>query len=155
MFKYYKTYHGASECEEITYQEALDTLSTTWKLTDVIIDMLSCANRIWCRCSMIDVIEERRDGYPLSIIPGICCVAPIYYTYTDDGERAIPDHGDDVTQFVSDLIFYDSTAPEPITIEDAEDNISEWTKEGVELPDGLTPEILMIEWNGHIHADRT
>ncbi len=155
MFKFLKRFYDQNEWQEVTYQEAVRTLSTTWHLNDQIIDMLAWANVIQCRFSELRVINEDINGNEMCLMPGLSLQVPIYYEYTDDGERVLPDHGNDLTQFVSDLMFYDSSDPEPMTIRDAYINIQEWTKEGVEFPEGLTPEILMIEWNGHIHADRT
>jgi len=44
---------------------------------------------------------------------------------------------------------------EPITYEDARITYGEWVKEGMEMPEGLTPEILADEWNAQIERERS
>lgn len=44
---------------------------------------------------------------------------------------------------------------DPITYEDARITYGEWVKEGMEMPEGLTPEKLADEWNDQIERERS
>lgn len=53
---------------------------------------------------------------------------------------------DDVLSFISSL-FADGREPEPYTTETAKETIEQWENEGVEIPEGLTANILTYEFN--------
>lgn len=55
--RYYKTYHGEDQENEITYDEALQTLLGTYNDNDITRDMLKEPNAIPCMCSTITVIN--------------------------------------------------------------------------------------------------
>ena len=62
----------------------------------------------------------------------------------------VPNLGD-IQVFINDLLmFAEEEDKTPMTLEDASINIQEWRKDGVDLPDGLTPELLMKLWNKSI-----
>lgn len=52
----------------------------------------------------------------------------------------------EIISFVALLIMSD-TDPRPITTEDAAATVAAWTAEGIETPQGLTPETLRAAWN--------
>lgn len=59
----------------------------------------------------------------------------------------------DITNFVASFMLGEEHTP--MTYEDARYTFDEWVKEGMELPEGLTPEIFADEWNGQIEHERS
>lgn len=52
----------------------------------------------------------------------------------------------ETSAFVGDLIMNESD-PQPWTVEDAAYNMECWAEEDIEMPEGMTPEMLTAEWN--------
>ena len=69
--------------KEITYDEALNILLTTYRDNDMTRDMLTLPNRIMCRFSTIDV----KDGSGLIPMAGLYNLLPNDMDYDDDGNR--------------------------------------------------------------------
>lgn len=58
-----------------------------------------------------------------------------------------------ITQFIADIIFCDRGSGDGLTkisLSEAATNLREWTASGVDVPDGMTAEDLMIVWNSMI-----
>ena len=82
-----KKYHGENKWEEITRDEAYQTLLTTWKDSDMTRDMLTIVNRIECRYSTVEVVYKREDGVVKTLIPGLRNLLPMGVEYGDDCNR--------------------------------------------------------------------
>lgn len=54
---------------------------------------------------------------------------------------------DALESFVAGLLVQGDTDQVPMTLDDARQAISEWRYEGVDFPDGLTPQMLSEEFN--------
>lgn len=57
----------------------------------------------------------------------------------------------DVVNFIACLVFGADLIP--ITVADAAYDIQEWKKEGMDLPEDLTPEAYAEIWNGFCEVD--
>jgi len=58
-----------------------------------------------------------------------------------------------VQQFVADIIFCDRGSGDGLTkisLSEAATNLREWITSGVDVPEGMTAEDLMIAWNSMI-----
>ena len=86
MLKFLKSFKDNSEVKEITYEEALDTLLTTYKDNDMTRDMLTIVNNIDCRFSWV-FVHDVTDNGELCLIPGACNYIPDNFCYDDDGNR--------------------------------------------------------------------
>ena len=84
--KYFKRYHGEEERKEISYNEALDTLLTTWKDTQMTRDMLSIPNNIHCRFSTV-YVEDHSSAMPMVLMSGLLNMLPDGVEYDDNGNR--------------------------------------------------------------------
>ena len=84
--KYYKQNVDSDEKREITYEEALNTLLTTYRDNDMTRDMLTLANEIPCRFSTVYVKEINEYG---TMVPmaGLRSLLPMDAEYDDDGNR--------------------------------------------------------------------
>ena len=59
----------------------------------------------------------------------------------------------DLATFVTEIIDHDDSGDlKPITTKEALRNMMEWFKEGVEIPEDMTPEILSYYWNDAIET---
>lgn len=86
--KYYKQFHDKpGERKEISYDEALNTLLTTYRDNDMTRDMLTTANRIDCRFSVVDVEEITEDGMRMVLMAGLRNMLPMGTEYDEDGNR--------------------------------------------------------------------
>ena len=56
--KYEKKFYDEEEWKEITYEEALDTLLTTFLDNEMTRSMLTIPNWITCRCSVVQVSDH-------------------------------------------------------------------------------------------------
>lgn len=50
-------------------------------------------------------------------------------------------------EFINNLFLHQSETPAPITVEDAAYNLENFRADGVDLPDGITPETYADAWN--------
>ena len=82
-----KKYHGKNEWKDITYEEAYDTLLTTFKDSDMTRDMLTIVNRIECRFSTVEVRDVREDGSVKTLIAGLHNLFPMDAEYDDNCNR--------------------------------------------------------------------
>ncbi len=87
--RYFKKYIDSDEKKEITYEEALKTLLTTYRDTDITHDMLTIVNRINCRYSTVTVelIDEDDPFNHMVLMAGMYNMTPNGYEYDDDGNR--------------------------------------------------------------------
>ena len=85
--KYYKRYRTGEGRREISYEEALDTLLTTYKDNDMTRDMLMIANNIVCVFSTVYVEEVWDDDRILVLMPGLQNMLPLDAEYDDEGNR--------------------------------------------------------------------
>ena len=53
----------------------------------------------------------------------------------------------DIIAFVNSIILASTEGREPITENEAEYNIREWKKEGIEIPDGMTGKVFAMLLN--------
>lgn len=86
VLSYFKQFKGSDERKEVSYEEALDTLLTTYKDNDMTRDWLSVVNTIPCRFSTITV-EQPTEWGNLVLIAGLQCVVPDGVEYDEDGMR--------------------------------------------------------------------
>ena len=70
--KFVKQFNDKHESFEVTYEEALNTLLSTYKDNEITRSMLTIGNYIPCRCSSIRVYDE--DG--LTAAPGLQNLVP-------------------------------------------------------------------------------
>lgn len=82
-----KKYHGENEWKDITYEEAYDTLLTTFKDSDMTRDMLTIVNRIECRFSTVEVRDVREGGSVKTLIAGLHNLFPMDVEYDDNCNR--------------------------------------------------------------------
>ena len=59
---------------------------------------------------------------------------------------------DDVLSFVA-YLFTDGRGKKRYTLDAAQYDIDQWTEDGIELPEGLTAEVLMREFNRILQED--
>ena len=85
--KYFKRYHTKEDRAEITYDEALDTLLTTYWYNDMTRDLLSIPNNIWCRFSTVYVEDPKGDGDIEVLMPGLHTMLPMDVEYDEKGNR--------------------------------------------------------------------
>ena len=86
--KYYKRMADDTNRKEITYEEALNTLLTTYRDNDMTRDMLTIPNEIPCRFSFVYVENDPEHGTMVTM-PGLKCrtMQPMDIEYDDDGNR--------------------------------------------------------------------
>ena len=84
--RYFKRYHGKEERKEITYDEALDTLLTTYRDNEMTRDMLSIPNNIQCRFSTV-YVEDHSGKMPMVLMSGLFNMLPDDVEYDDSGNR--------------------------------------------------------------------
>lgn len=84
--KYFKRYYDKEERKEITYDEALDTLLTTYRDNDMTRDMLSTVNNIQCRFSTV-YVEDHSTKIPMVLMSGLWNMLPDGIEYDDNGNR--------------------------------------------------------------------
>lgn len=87
MLRYYKRFYDRDDAVEIGYDEALDTLLTTYKDNDMTRDMLKIVNRIQCRFSEITIENDCGDGNAVVLMAGMYNMLPLGEAYDDDGNR--------------------------------------------------------------------
>ena len=87
MLRYYKQYHGEDDIKEITYEEALNTLLTTWKDNDMTRDMLTIPNRIWCRYSYITIEDYKNETDRTVLMAGMENILPMGIDYDNNGNH--------------------------------------------------------------------
>lgn len=85
--KYFKRYHGKEERLEISEEEALDTLLTTYRDNDMTRDMLTIPNNIFCRYSTVYVEDDSDPRFTMVLMSGLCNELPMGVEYDDDGNR--------------------------------------------------------------------
>ena len=56
-------------------------------------------------------------------------------------------------EFINNLFLHQSEAPAPITVEDAAYNLENFRADGVDLPNGITPETYAEAWNDAVSYD--
>ena len=83
---YFKQFKGSDEREEVSYEEALDTLLTTYKDNDMTRDWLSVVNTIPCMASTITVEQTTKWGN-MVLMAGLSCVSPDGAEYDKNGMR--------------------------------------------------------------------
>ena len=81
--KYFRVDYVTGEKKEISYEQALDIMLTTWKDTEMTRDMLSIGNCIQCRFSTVRVLTD--DG--MTAMPGLYNLLPMGAEYDDNGNR--------------------------------------------------------------------
>ena len=84
--KYFKRYHGEEGRHEITYEEALETLLTTWRDNQMTRDMLTTPNNIQCRFSTV-YVEDHSGPIPFVLMSGLYNMTPDGIEYDDNGNR--------------------------------------------------------------------
>lgn len=84
--KYFKRYHDREERTEISYDEALSTLLTTYRDNDMTRDMLTVPNNISCRFSNI-YVEDHSSKITMVLMSGLWNDLPMDADYDDDGNR--------------------------------------------------------------------
>lgn len=84
--RYFKRYHGEEARKEITYDEALNTLLTTWKDNEMTRDMLSIPNNIQCRFSTV-YVEDHSGKMPMVLMAGLYNILPDGVEYDNNGNR--------------------------------------------------------------------
>ena len=87
--RFYKQFHGELARPEISYEEALGTLLTTYKDNDMTRDLLTVPNNIQCRFSTIYVEEydTEHPNYPPVVYMAGCFNNLPDHRYDDDGRR--------------------------------------------------------------------
>lgn len=68
MLRYYKRYNGENSEQEISYEQALDTVLGTFEDDDATRDMLTVQNYIVC---MVSTIRVDDPDNPLKPMPGL------------------------------------------------------------------------------------
>jgi len=58
----------------------------------------------------------------------------------------------ELTGFINNIFIHDSSDHEKMTLSDAVYNMCNWLADGVEIPEGITPEMVMMAWNRAIDA---
>lgn len=84
MLKYYRRYKDQYAEEEVTKEEALTTLLSTYRDNDMTRDMLTVQNFIECRFAFIRVDDPDNEMKPM---PGLWGIFPDGADYDDDGNR--------------------------------------------------------------------
>lgn len=87
VLKYYRRYGIDETWEEITYEQALRSLISTYKDNDMTRDMLTIPNRIVYRFGEIEVKEHCDDGKVFVLAPGLSHALPIGVKYKKDGNH--------------------------------------------------------------------
>ena len=59
----------------------------------------------------------------------------------------------EINHFVATLLLDGGVIREPMCWKEANENIAEWKREGIELPKGLTPYYLATTWNDLIGGE--
>lgn len=84
MLKYYRRYNGDQIESEVTKEEALTTLLSTYRDNDMTRDMLTVQNYIKCRFAFIRVDDPDAKTKPM---PGLWNLLPEDACYDDNGNR--------------------------------------------------------------------
>lgn len=84
MLKYYRRYKDQYTEEEVTKEEALTTLLSTYRDNDMTRDMLTVQNYIECRFAFIRVDDPDSTLKPM---PGLWGLLPDGADYDDEGNR--------------------------------------------------------------------
>lgn len=86
--KYFRHDYLDNTTKELTHDEALHILLGTYRDNDMTRDMLTITNRIQCRYSYIEVVEDpREDGLNLALMPGLYNMLPDGCEYDESGTR--------------------------------------------------------------------
>lgn len=85
--KYFKRYHTDDGRKEITYEQALDTLLTTYRDNDMTRDMLTIPNNIICRFSTVYVEDHPENGMVMVLMAGLQNNLPMGAEYDEEGNR--------------------------------------------------------------------
>ena len=86
MLKFFRKRDGEDR-EEVTYEEALKSLLTTYKDNDLTRDMLTVVNRILYRYGTISVEDHISPIDHLVYMAGYFNASPEGVEYDDDGNR--------------------------------------------------------------------
>lgn len=85
--KYYKRTNGVNTLKvEITHEEALRTLLSTYRDNDMTRDMLTIPNNILCRYSTV-YVEDDSSGMTMVLMSGLFNQLPMNTDYDEDGNR--------------------------------------------------------------------
>lgn len=85
--KYFKRYHTGGKADEITYEQALNTLLNDYRDNDMTRDMLTIPNNIRCTFSWVYVEEDKGDGMRMCLMPGLQNDLPFGVEYDEEGNR--------------------------------------------------------------------
>ena len=84
--KYFRYDYVTGERKEISFRQAHEILLTTYRDNEMTLDMLTIPNRIECRFSRVDVVDNTTD-IPRVPMAGLCNLLPMGVEYDDNGNR--------------------------------------------------------------------
>jgi len=87
VLKYFRKRHDEAEYTEVSYEEALHSLLTTFKDNDITRDWLTVANYLPYRFGVISVHECYGNGYEMTLMAGLSHMSPMGAEYDDNGNR--------------------------------------------------------------------